>query len=54
MRAPLASQRMGDSAGHSSTLAKSTEAELAQISSDVAKNKGTVINILIKAVTSVA
>ena len=30
---------MGDSAGHSSTLAKETEKELATIQSDVSKNK---------------
>ena len=47
-------ERMGDSAGHSTTLAKSTEAELAAIKSDVDKNKASVIDMLIKSVTTVA
>ena len=47
-------ERMGDSAGHSSTLAKSTESELATIASDVAKNKQKVIDTLLAAVTTVA
>ena len=47
-------ERMGDSAGHSSELAKSTEAELAKISQDVAKNKDAVIEMLLKSVRTVA
>jgi V-type H+-transporting ATPase subunit G len=47
-------ERMGDSAGHSSTLAKSTEQELAGIQSDVQKNKRTVIGMLLQSVTTVA
>ena len=47
-------ERMGDSAGHSTSLAKTTEAELATIGSDVAKNKGAVIDMLLKSVTTVA
>ena len=45
---------MGDSAGYSSNLAKNTEAELAQISTDVSKNKQKVIAMLLKSVTTVA
>jgi len=47
-------ERMGDSAGHSSTLSKSTEAELGTIASDVSKNKKAVIDMLLKSVTTVA
>ena len=51
---PPCPQRMGDSAGYSSNLAKNTEAELAQISTDVSKNKQKVIAMLLKSVTTVA
>ena len=47
-------ERLGDSAGVSTSLAKTTEAELATISSDVAKNKQKVIDMLLKSVTTVA
>ena len=47
-------ERMGDSAGHMTTLAATTEAELATIASDVAKNKAGVIDMLLKSVTTVA
>ena len=47
-------ERMGDSAGHSSDLAKSTKAELDQINSDVQKNKDKVIKMLLSSVTTVA
>ena len=47
-------ERLGDSAGVSTSLAKTTEAELATISSDVSKNKQKVIDMLLKSVTTVA
>jgi len=47
-------ERLGDSAGVSSTLAKSTEAELATISADHSNNKKAVIDMLLNAVTSVS
>ena len=47
-------ERMGDSAGHSSELAKSTDAELAEIDAHTAKNKQKVIDMLLKAVTTVS
>lgn len=47
-------ERMGDSAGHSTSLAKTTEAELATIATDVTKNKQAVIDMLLKSVTTVA
>lgn len=47
-------ERMGDSAGHSTALAKTTESELATIASDVNKNKQKVIDMLLKSVTTVA
>ena len=53
-RPPFAAQRMGDSSVHESALSKTTEAELMQISNDVAKNKATVIDMLLKSVTTVA
>ena len=46
-------ERLGDSAGVSTSLAKTTEAELATISSDVSKNKQKVIDMLLKSVTTV-
>ena len=45
---------MGDSAGHSAELTKSTEAELATLATDVTKNKSKVIEMLLKSVTNVA
>jgi hypothetical protein len=47
-------QRTGDSAGHTSALAKSTESELATIGASVSGNKSAVIDMLLKSVTSVA
>ena len=47
-------ERMGDSEGHATSLAKSTEAELSTIGGDVSKNKRTVIGMLLQSVTSVA
>ena len=48
------SQRSGDSGTYEMGLAESTESELATISSDVAKNKSTVIDALLMSVTEVA
>lgn len=47
-------ERMGDSAGAASVLAKSTESELAMISSDVASKKASVIELLLAGVTNVS
>ena len=47
-------ERLGDSAGVSSTLAKSTEAELAKIGTDQSNNKKAVIDMLLSMVTSVS
>jgi len=47
-------ERMGDTSSHSKDLLKSTEAELAGITSSVAANKGTVIDLLLKSVKTVS
>ena len=47
-------ERMGDTGTHSKELAKQTEAELAGIVGEVQRNKKTVIDMLLKSVTTVA
>ena len=47
-------ERMGDSAGHSTELAKSTDVELNAIMADVTANKSKVIDMLLQSVTTVA
>ena len=46
-------ERMGDTGTHSKELAKQTEAELAGIVGEVQRNKKTVIDMLLKSVTTV-
>ena len=46
-------ERMGDTGTHSKELAKQTEAELSGIVGEVQRNKKTVIDMLLKSVTTV-
>ena len=53
-RRRLVPQRLGDSEGHSSSLAKATDKELDEIKRDVATNKGALMDALLKSVVTVA
>jgi len=50
----FAKERLGDSEGHSSSLAKATDKELDEIKRDVAANKVALMDALLKSVVTVA